>query len=80
LVDGPLRSSRLLLVGSTDRVGPAEYNEKLGLSRAKKVAEYLSKHGVEEKRIKYLSVGKSKASPTRRGSPKDRQVDIHVFL
>jgi OOP family OmpA-OmpF porin len=84
LTDGPLRASRILLIGSTDSVGSERYNDKLGLSRARKVAAYLIKLGVEEKRIKYTSIGKSKASASPGSSvkdrSKDRRVDISVLL
>jgi outer membrane protein OmpA-like peptidoglycan-associated protein len=80
LTDGPLRTSKVLLIGSTDPLGPNAYNEKLGLARARKVGAYLMKQGVGEKRIKYVSVGKTHASGKRQEYPKDRRVDINVIF
>jgi hypothetical protein len=80
LTAGPLRDSLILLVGHTDRIGSKSYNEKLGLARARKVAAYLIERGVGEKRIKYLSQGKTRSSGNPRKFRSDRRVDISLLL
>jgi outer membrane protein OmpA-like peptidoglycan-associated protein len=80
ITSGPLAGSEILLVGHTDRIGGARYNEKLGLSRAQKVAAYLIDRGVSERRIKYQSLGKTRASGNPQEYARDRRVEIFVRL
>lgn len=51
-----LREMRFLIEGHTDAKGSASYNERLSASRARSVAEYLAKQGVDPQRLQ--SVGK----------------------
>ncbi|MCC7385802.1 MAG: OmpA family protein [Deltaproteobacteria bacterium] len=80
LSGGPLEGNRLVLVGHTDPLGSDDYNAKLGLARARKVARYLSERGVDPSRIKYESQGKARASGDPAHYPEDRRVDIIVLL
>jgi len=49
----------LTVVGYADRLGQAEYNEKLALKRAEAVRNYLLAKGVDAKKIEVRSLGKS---------------------
>jgi len=51
----------LLLQGSTDQRGPAEYNRALGLRRAETVKNYLVGLGLPDTSIKVMSLGKEGA-------------------
>lgn len=78
LTTGPLQGTPVVLVGHTDSVGTEAYNEKLGLSRAKQVAGYLIDKGVDKKKIKFSSRGKSGAKDEP--YPEDRRVDINLLV
>ncbi|MBU0489457.1 MAG: OmpA family protein [Bacteroidetes bacterium] len=47
------------IVGHTDYVGSASYNEVLSEKRAKAVVSLLCRNGIEESRIKYIGMGES---------------------
>ena len=51
----------LLLQGSTDQRGPAEYNRALGLRRAEAVKQYLVGLGLPDSAIKVISLGREGA-------------------
>lgn len=57
LTAGPLKDAKLRLVGRADPRGPADYNKKLGKSRADAVAEALVKEGIDRGRIEIASRG-----------------------
>jgi outer membrane protein OmpA-like peptidoglycan-associated protein len=74
---GPLKDEGLRLVGRTDPRGTVEYNQKLGMKRAKQVASFLEQSGVDASRMEEVSRGKLDA----RGHDEatwvlDRRVDI----
>ena len=48
------------IAGHTDAVGTKEYNQYLSLRRAQAVKEYLTKKGINTRRIKAIGYGKSK--------------------
>jgi OmpA-OmpF porin, OOP family len=48
-------------VGHADRIGPAQYNEKLSAERAEAVKQYLAQKGIEEQRVR--SEGRGEAQP-----------------
>jgi outer membrane protein OmpA-like peptidoglycan-associated protein len=52
-------SARLVLSGHTDATGTDEYNEALSENRARTVAGFLSKHGVDSERIDVQWFGES---------------------
>jgi outer membrane protein OmpA-like peptidoglycan-associated protein len=52
---------RILVVGSADKSGTAQYNKALSLKRAKVVADQLVAHGISKNRIKLIALGESKA-------------------
>jgi OmpA-OmpF porin, OOP family len=81
----------ILAVGHTDRIGGADYNQKLSEKRAAAVKEYLVAKGIEANRV--YTEGKGKTQPvtgdTCKGNAKtkalidclqpDRRVDIEVI-
>ncbi len=74
---GPLKDEGMRLVGRADPRGTIQYNQKLGLKRASRVASFLEQYGVDATRIDQVSRGKLDA----RGHDEatwaiDRRVDI----
>jgi len=51
----------IMAVGHADRIGPAQYNEKLSAERAEAVKQYLAQKGIEEQRVR--SEGRGEAQP-----------------
>lgn len=51
----------ILVIGHTDRIGSAAYNQKLSLRRANAVKDYLVSQGTEQSRIS--AVGRGKTQP-----------------
>jgi OOP family OmpA-OmpF porin len=51
----------LLITGHTDRIGDANYNQKLSERRANQVKKYLVSQGIEENRLH--AVGKGENEP-----------------
>jgi outer membrane protein OmpA-like peptidoglycan-associated protein len=54
------QNSVIEIAGHTDAVGTKEYNQYLSLRRAQAVKEYLTKKGINTRRIKAKGYGKSK--------------------
>lgn len=52
-------NAKVVLVGHTDSSGPAHYNKKLSLKRAKSVAKILAKNGVKTEQIETSGMGES---------------------
>ena len=48
------------IAGHTDAVGTKEYNQYLSLKRAQAVKDYLTKKGIDSRRVKPVGYGKSK--------------------
>jgi outer membrane protein OmpA-like peptidoglycan-associated protein len=48
------------IAGHTDAVGTKEYNQSLSLRRAQAVKNYLTKKGIDARRVKPVGYGKSK--------------------
>lgn len=69
------------IVGHTDSTGRASYNRRLGLRRAKAVADFLSSLGVEGRLLEVSSRGESSSADSnlmREGRQKNRRVEIEV--
>ena len=67
--------------GHTDNVGTAEANNKVSDNRARSVAQYLMKHGIDDSRI--LAEGLSYDFPvadnsTEEGRAQNRRVEIYI--
>ena len=52
-----LRTTRFLLEGHTDGKGSADYNDRLSEQRARAVAEFLIRQGVDAPRLQALGKG-----------------------
>jgi outer membrane protein OmpA-like peptidoglycan-associated protein len=67
--------------GHTDSVGSDEYNQRLSMSRANAVRDYLVKGGVPADRIKVEGFGESKpvaSNDTADGRAQNRRVELRV--
>ncbi|MCS3836667.1 outer membrane protein OmpA-like peptidoglycan-associated protein [Pseudomonas sp. JAI111] len=69
------------VVGHTDSVGSAEYNQALSERRASSVAAYLLSQGIAPSKL--TSEGKGKSQPvadndTDEGRAKNRRVELHI--
>ena len=74
--------SKLVLVGHTDSVGTAQYNQGLSERRARSVANYLITKGVPSVRVE--ANGRGEAEPvqpndTETGRSANRRVEVAVF-
>jgi outer membrane protein OmpA-like peptidoglycan-associated protein len=74
--------SKLVLVGHTDSVGTAQYNQGLSERRARSVAAYLITKGVPSVRVE--AAGRGEAEPvqpneTEAGRSANRRVEVAVF-
>lgn len=66
--------------GHTDSIGPAAYNQALGLARARVTCRFLRRHGVRS-RMRIASAGEHHpraTNRTARGRARNRRVDISV--
>ena len=80
LIDYP--NSTVQIVGHTDNVGSAAYNEDLSLRRATAVATVLSGQGVLASRISTLGLGESRpvdTNLTAEGRAQNRRVEIIIL-
>ena len=75
------RGLKLEVSGHTDSVGAAQYNEKLGLKRAKSATRYLIDKGIESTRLEPVSYGERKPAAdnsTETGRRLNRRVEFEV--
>jgi outer membrane protein OmpA-like peptidoglycan-associated protein len=75
-------SIHIELRGHTDNQGTIEYNQKLSEKRAKAVADYLVKRGIERSRINWVGFGKSApvaTNDTPEGRRQNRRVEYVVI-
>lgn len=71
----------ILVIGHTDAVGNAQFNDQLSLQRAQRVRDDLIKRGIAADRIEVSSRGKREPLvPTAEGvsEPRNRRVEINV--
>jgi OOP family OmpA-OmpF porin len=61
------RYDKLTIVGHSDRIGPAAYNQKLSERRASAMREYLIEQGIDADRITSAGVGESEPVASCRG-------------
>lgn len=72
-----LRSVRFLIEGHTDAKGSADYNERLSELRARSVASFLVRQGVEPQRLQTVGKGMRELLPGEDPlSPANRRVRI----
>lgn len=68
--------------GHTDNTGTDQYNLQLSESRAKAVADYIIKKGIEVARISYKGYGNTKpiaSNETEQGKSKNRRVEFKIL-
>ncbi len=75
-------NTNLLIIGHTDAVGAAAYNQELSERRANSAAEYLLGHGIPADRI--TTIGKGEREPvatneTEYGRQQNRRVEIAIY-
>ncbi len=71
---------RITLIGHTDESGPAPYNRRLSLSRARAVEDYLKRQGVAEQRLSSQGMGKDAPLPNEREPNAARQRRVEVVI
>lgn len=74
--------SDLLIVGHTDQVGAASYNQKLSQDRAESAARYLVTQGVRKSRVETRGMGETEpiaSNDTEAGRAKNRRVEVAIF-
>jgi outer membrane protein OmpA-like peptidoglycan-associated protein len=77
--NGSLKGKSLKLIGHTDAVGSAGYNQELGKERAQSVASYLTSKGIDGGRLAVESHGEQGAKDGEaQGWAADRVVDIDL--
>lgn len=72
----------IIFAGHTDSIGSAEYNQKLSLQRAKSVALYTAKQGVEATRFQIVGYGETQPvadNSTEYGRQQNRRVEIAII-
>lgn len=77
LLRGELRRESIVVVGYADPRGSEEYNQDLGLLRARSVQRRLSWRGVPRARVRVVSVGESRA---RGWGPESWQLDRRIEI
>lgn len=68
--------------GHTDNQGSNEYNQQLSEQRAKSVANYISQHGIDSKRVKWAGYGESKPIDTNNseyGRAQNRRTEVKIL-
>jgi outer membrane protein OmpA-like peptidoglycan-associated protein len=71
----------ILVIGHTDAVGNAQFNDQLSRQRAQRVRDDLVKRGIPADRVEVFSRGKREPLvPTAEGiaEPRNRRVEINV--
>jgi len=78
--EGPLKESKVVVIGYTDPRGSPAFNSRLGLERAESVAGALAANGIDRKRLFIKSYGETKASDALSETDwaKDRKVTLRV--
>jgi hypothetical protein len=68
------------LVGRASRSGPDSFDLKLSHQRAEAVASFLTRAGIDPKRIQVDFIGKSHPFSTANESAEDRSVELHLQI
>ncbi|HMA44423.1 MAG TPA: OmpA family protein [Gemmatimonadales bacterium] len=74
--------SDILIVGHTDQVGPASYNQSLSERRASAAADYLVVQGVSRDRVSTRGMGETEPiadNDTERGRELNRRVEVAIY-
>jgi outer membrane protein OmpA-like peptidoglycan-associated protein len=73
--------AQLSIVGHTDTMGTFEYNQRLGLLRARTIAELLASHGASPARIETSSRGSTDLlvkTPDQTLEPRNRRAEVTI--
>ena len=76
------QSVKIEIVGHTNGVPSVEYCDKLSTERAKEVASYLTKKGINKTRVTYKGYGKRNplaSDKTMEGRKKNQRVEIKIL-
>lgn len=76
------KHTTIVFAGHTDSVGDADYNYKLSIRRAKSVAFYTAKQGVNASRFKIVGYGETQpiaTNETAYGRQQNRRVEIAII-
>jgi outer membrane protein OmpA-like peptidoglycan-associated protein len=68
--------------GHTNSLPPDEYCDRVSTARAKSLAEYLYKKGIEESRISYVGYGKRNpiaSNETKEGRRRNQRVEVKII-
>jgi outer membrane protein OmpA-like peptidoglycan-associated protein len=74
-------TTSLVITGHTDNTGPRKINDRLSLSRAKKVQIYLVKKGLAENRTSLIGMADTQpiaSNATKEGRAQNRRVDLTI--
>lgn len=75
-------NTEVLIVGHTDSVGRAEYNQGLSERRAQAAAAYVMEQGVRPSRVRTMGRGEDEpvaSNETEAGRQENRRVEIAIF-
>jgi outer membrane protein OmpA-like peptidoglycan-associated protein len=75
-------NTRALVVGHTDSVGAADYNQGLSERRARSTADYIASSGVARSRISIVGSGEREpvaTNETDAGRRENRRVEVAIF-
>jgi outer membrane protein OmpA-like peptidoglycan-associated protein len=75
------KNTKIIILGHTDHIGSTDYNKVLSEERAKSVADYLIKTGLNKIRIQSLGYGNSQplsTSKTDKARKKNRRVEFKI--
>ena len=73
---------KIEIIGHTDSTGPEDYNQRLSELRARVVADWLIRNGINSKRIKATGKGESEPiadNSTPEGRAKNRRTEIRII-
>ena len=74
--------TRVLIVGHTDSVGSAQYNQGLSERRARSAADHLVRQGIDRSRIDMVGAGELEpiaTNETAEGRSQNRRVEVAIF-
>jgi len=80
-IDKTAQVTNVKIIGHTDSVGPAEYNQQLSVRRATQVRDYLASKGIASSLMTVSGMGETSPvadNSTRAGRAQNRRVDVSI--
>ena len=80
-IGGTARVTDIKVVGHTDSIGTADYNQQLSVRRATSVRDYLASKGVDKGLMSISGMGETQPvadNSTREGRAKNRRVEVSI--